>query len=589
MVMKSSIADKKKQSAFKLIAFILPFIFLTLLELVLRLSGYGHDLSLFVVDTSHPDSYIMNKYVSARYFTNGANETIGNFEPFKIIKEKNTIRLFVLGESTTIGYPYMHNGSFHRWLTYRLNQMYPDCNFEIINLSLTAVNSYTVLDIAKELPAYKPDGILIYSGHNEYYGALGVGSTSSFSNSSWLIQALIRSKHLRIVQLLFNTIQTFNSKSKIKISQTLMERMVADQHIPYKSEKFKNGVAQFKSNIDETCRLFSARKIPVFISTLVSNEKDLRPLSSDLKEGDTSASSYYDKGLVSYGKSDTIMARYFFKRALEHDQLRFRAPEEMNLIISNATISYPGIYLVDTRKLFEKNSRGQILGNETILEHVHPNLSGYALMSEAFYSVLKSHSILPTSPEFEMSLSQLKHQMPLPAVDSLFGVYSVRELEKKWPFNYSRKEQTAPITFEERIAMAMISQHLPWNEAMDKLMTYYEKNNDPIHELKVAEAVALEYPQDMAFYAIAGKLNARQSNVSKAINYYHRAFLIQPSMDLAKALFTLELKDGHPEKAGLYVNYALTIKPDNQSLLKAQQVIRHMTELQMKRSTLTVK
>jgi Tfp pilus assembly protein PilF len=35
----------------------------------------------------------------------------GNSEPFKKIKDENTCRIFVLGESTTIGYPYFHNGS----------------------------------------------------------------------------------------------------------------------------------------------------------------------------------------------------------------------------------------------------------------------------------------------------------------------------------------------------------------------------------------------------------------------------------------------------------------------------------------------
>ncbi|SDD34656.1 GDSL-like Lipase/Acylhydrolase family protein [Mucilaginibacter pineti] len=527
----------------------------------------------------------MNRYVSERYFTDGANATIGNFELFKIRKAKNTIRLFVLGESTTIGYPYMHNGSFHRWLSYRLAQMYPDWNFEIINLSLTAVNSYTVLDLAKELPNYEPDGILIYSGHNEYYGALGVGSTSKLGNSPWLIQTLIGLKHLRVVQLIFNTMRGLSGKGKTDTSQTLMERMAADQHIPYGSEKFNNGIAQFKTNINEVCRLFSVKEIPVFISNLVSNEKDLQPLNSYMKEAETSAKSYYDKGAAAYRISDTLAAKRLFIKAAAHDQLRFRAPEQMNEIISNAASRYAGVYLVDTRKIFEEHSQGHILGNETILEHVHPNLLGYSLMSEVFFSALKIHHILPADPQFQMSLRQLQDQMPLTAVDSLFGTYSVVELKKAWPFQETTIKHPIPNTFEGEIAMAMIKKRLPWNEAMDRLMNFYEHKKDQKHELKVAEAVVLEYPQDAGFCAAAGKLYALQSNLNKAINYFHRAFVLEPSMDLARVLFALEIKNRQPEKAENYINYALTVNPDNQILLNAQAIVKQLIHLEQARRT----
>ena len=102
----------------------------------------------------------------------------------KKMKDDSTLRIFVLGESTTIGYPFFHNGSFHRWLQYRLMHTFPDRQFEIINLSLTAVNSYTVLGFAKELIRYKPDAVLIYTGHNEFYGTLGVGSSSRIGSST---------------------------------------------------------------------------------------------------------------------------------------------------------------------------------------------------------------------------------------------------------------------------------------------------------------------------------------------------------------------------------------------------------------------
>src|SRR5579859_3968163 len=73
---------------------------------------------------------------------------------------------------------------------------------EIINVSLTAVNSYTVLGFAREVVKQEPDAVLIYTGHNEFYGALGVASTSRLGSTPWLINTLLWLRQWRLFQLL---------------------------------------------------------------------------------------------------------------------------------------------------------------------------------------------------------------------------------------------------------------------------------------------------------------------------------------------------------------------------------------------------
>ena len=169
--------SKKRLLLFRLIGFLIPVFILVVLEIILRLCNYGYDYSLFKEDSADRNYLVMNQDASKKYFQSQSIAPTGNRELFKKIKDSNTTRIFVLGESTTIGYPYFHNGSFHRFLLYRLMHTMPDKNFEIINVSLTAVNSYTVLGFAKQLMNYEPDAVLIYTSHNEYYGAPGVGST----------------------------------------------------------------------------------------------------------------------------------------------------------------------------------------------------------------------------------------------------------------------------------------------------------------------------------------------------------------------------------------------------------------------------
>src|ERR1700761_7723722 len=138
--------NRRRIWAFRGIAILLPLLFLAGVEGILRLCGYGRDTHLFVRYPDDPRYWVMNKYASERYFSDTVNETRGTIEPFAVEKPEHTFRVFVLGESTTAGYPYFHNGAFHRWLKFRLMHDHPDWHFEIVNCSLTAVNSYTVLD-----------------------------------------------------------------------------------------------------------------------------------------------------------------------------------------------------------------------------------------------------------------------------------------------------------------------------------------------------------------------------------------------------------------------------------------------------------
>src|SRR3984957_12308696 len=269
--------------AFRIIAILLPFLLLGLLELSLRLFHYGYDTSLFIEAPGNKDYLIFNPDASRRYFTDQLNATSGNREPFRKVKEAGTLRIFVLGESTTIGYPYFHNGSFHRWLQYRLMRSFPDKKLEIVNISLTAVNSYTVLGFAREVVNYEPDAILIYTGHNEYYGALGVGSTNRLGSSPALINTLLWLRQFRVVQLLtqvYSKIAHLFSAGPTKAGKTRMELMVGDQQIGYGSPLFDLGLRQFKTNMGKTLELFHRQGIPVFLSNVVSNLRDQQPFVS---------------------------------------------------------------------------------------------------------------------------------------------------------------------------------------------------------------------------------------------------------------------------------------------------------------------
>jgi tetratricopeptide (TPR) repeat protein len=549
---------------FRIIAIVLPFLFLLMLEGALRLFHYGYDAALFIEAPGNSDYLVFNPAASRRYFTDQLNATTGNREPFRKVKEPGTLRFFVLGESTTIGYPYFHNGSFHRWLQYRLMREFPDRKLEIINVALTAVNSYTVLGFAKEVVHYEPDAVLIYVGHNEYYGALGVGSTNKLGGNPALVNTLLWLRQFRVAQLFAQVVgrvgRLFSSGAS-KAGKTRMELMVGDQQIPYGSPLFERGIAQFRTNMDKTLAIFHNEGIPVFISNVVSNLKDQAPFIGD------SATTDYGQAMQAWDKGDYGTAKVDFIRAKEQDALRFRAPEAINTIIGELTRKYDNTHLVDTRAAFEAASDHGIIGNSLLLEHVHPNLMGYALLSDVFYQALRQQGLIPAAPDpaSAESFRKLLRDMPITRVDSLAGAYKIDNLKNNWPFNHSGHDAGPPsratwhlATEEEDLAYAVAFEHLPWEEAMRQLYDYYSKTEDWAKAATVMEALCLEHPEETSWDTKTAMLLGKLKDNEKAIFYFRQAFNLEPSFDKARYLFVLCLEQDRPAEAIPYLDYAIS-------------------------------
>jgi tetratricopeptide (TPR) repeat protein len=615
--------NMKKTLLFKIIAIVLPFIFIFLAEVSLRVFKYGNNFDLFVESPLTLGYIVFNPHASEKYFPDKKFATFGNSEFFKKKKDANTLRFFVLGESTSIGYPYFHNASFHRWLLYRLMHTYPDKNFEIINLSLTAVNSYTIKGFAKEIIDYEPDAVLIYVGHNEYYGALGVGSTQSIGGSTELVDFILKLRTLKTVQLATDTYQKTAKlfhRNDIHSDATRMEMMVGKQQIPFQSELYKRGIDQFRTNMTETLSILNKNKIPVFFSNLIYNEKDLVPfISADvddakypgfstkyklglkaLGKGDSLAAfdllsdanhifsghagCNYKLGQLKYAKGDFVQAKSYFVHAKEMDELRFRAPEELNKVIENLCNQFSNTHLVDTKTRFENFAENKILGENLLTDHVHPNLTGFALMSDAFYKSMKSEKMFPEA-ENEISLAQLKQEMPISEVDSLSGVFSIHNLKSHWPYNDPRYKYELPVrTIEERLADKLSRKKIEWLVANDSLYAYYMDNHQLGKAAKISEALVLENTQDPAFYEKAAMLNGELKNYDKALFYFKKSFGLAPTFEKAKYLFVIYLKIDKPTESIPFLYYAIENNTSGLNLNPIKTSVETIIQLQKKLS-----
>ncbi len=617
----SKVPSKKRIILFKGISIVLiPLLILLVVEGLLRVFNYGHNFDLFIEYKGNKDYLVFNPDASKKYFTDQVIATRGNNELFKKKKDDNTIRIFILGESTTIGYPFFHNGSFHRWLQYRLTHTYPDKNFEIINLALTAVNSYTVLGFAKEVVNYEPDAVLIYTGHNEYYGALGAASTQSLGSNPRVINLLLGLRDLRLAQLIINVYEgtkTAVAGTGSHADESRMQLMVAQQEIPYQSDLYEKGVAQFQSNMNDIFNLFSKKHIALFVSNLVSNEKDLKPFISfkadsvkfpGFKSNFTSGVSAFEKGdfkaaneylikadqsfnasalcnyylgQLAYKQNDFSQAKKYFEKAKDLDGLRFRAPEQFNKILAQLSAKYPDVHMVDSRAAFEKNADHDIIGDGLTVDHVHPNLKGYAIMSDMFYNGLKQSGLFSSYSGNEMTFKQLLDKMPGNKVDSLAGIYRILNLKKRWPYNDPHAGDSIKIeTKEQTLAYDLAFKNIKWSNIMDDLYQYHINNHDLLKARSVLENLILEYPADADLYERIAMLSGALKDVEGTLFNFKKSFNLSPSYDKARYLFVNYLKLDKPADAITYIDYAVNNSPSNLNLSPVKSYTEQIIQLQ---------
>jgi tetratricopeptide (TPR) repeat protein len=538
---------------FRVIAISLPILFFILFELFLSLAGYGYDLSLFKEYTKDSRFLVLNDKIGLKYFSNEEDTRVGAHEIFLKEKTDNTYRIFILGASSSYGFPYNLTTTFNRSIKYQLMHLFPYINFEVINLSITAVNSYTLVDFAKKLEDYNPDMILVYAGHNEYYGALGVGSTSKVGQNRKFIQFVLKTRHLKLTQLFRNMFMKINANkpdAELRESKPLMERMAAMQSIPFNSSAYHQGIKQYHDNMDELCSIFSDLDIPVLFSTIVSNEKDLIPLRSLETQKDSSANYQYELANKAYSEGDFALAKQKYALAKELDILRFRAPAQINETIKLLCEKYDNVYLVDAEELVRNQNEHNIMGKQVILEHVHPNLFGHRLISFAYIETLKNNQLISENWPSEEALTSIKKQIPYTLVDSIRAEYITVMMKEGWPFYIPIPEDYKfGGSFEEDLAYEFSKLNVTWTEMTNQLRQHYYKNRNFIELRKLLELQSTVDSYNADINMDAGGVNGVLNNHQKAAYYFKRAYTLKPDTTNAFNLAVTYLKLDKPEKA----------------------------------------
>ena len=409
--------QSKKNTLFYMMAFFVPILILIGAEILLRFTS-GYQVKTLVKPINNHNTAILNVNYFDRYFTS-FNPSF-SIAPFSNPRDPSAIRILSFGGSSMAGYPYSHHFSPSALLEINLKKTFPNTKFEIINTSVTAFNSFGIVDITTRMEELNPDIILIYAGHNEFYGALGSASASGISTSSFVRRAYLDLYSIALFQYGYQLYNT-QTAEPIKLANrgTTMSRLMTSADIPLNESLFNQTMSDFHENLLSIYEYASRDEIPIVIATVVSNLKDQSPMGENIE-----AINFKYQADSTFAAGNVDLARDLYKLARDFDPIRFRAPSEINSIIRKFAQNTSS-YLVDIEQSFRNECDSGIEDASCFTDHLHPNYSGYTHIAQEFYNVLfpiieqrlnysnslKSGFVIPEMDPLEMRLADINIQI----------------------------------------------------------------------------------------------------------------------------------------------------------------------------------
>lgn len=397
-----------------------PLILLLLVELALRLSGYGHSTAFFIPSAELPGKWTENSAFGWRFFPQNIARA-----PLPMVIEKakapDRIRIIVLGESAARGEP-EPAFSFSRMLEILLREQFPERKFEIINTGVTAINSHAILPIARDVASLSADFWVVYMGNNEFVGPFGPGTVFGARSSSLpMLRASLALKSTRLGQALLGIRGGLHGNDSPAAWEGL--EMFTRNLLPPDDPRLEGVYRCFHRNLEDILDIARDNSGQVLLCTVGVNLADGAPFASahrasvrsDITNG-FARDLVQVRGLLqqnraqdafpvldrlakadgSYAEVSFLMgrallasgraaeARGWLQKACDEDALKFRADSRLNTLIRHvAGRSGERVQLVDIEAELAKANTNGIPGDDLFLEHVHPTFEGNYQIAQA--------------------------------------------------------------------------------------------------------------------------------------------------------------------------------------------------------------
>ena len=359
-----------------------------------------------------------------------------------------------------------------------------------------------------------------------------------------------------------------------KPTSTLMERMVGEQTIPYSSPVYKLGRDQYQNNLRDIAKTLAENGVRMLISDLVSNVRDMPPFVSVESDSFPSAEAVYAEAQMLERQGDFTAARKKFLLAKDLDGLRFRATEDFNAVIRAVAAEFE-VPVVPVKQYFEDASPNGMVGNNLMLEHLHPQAEGYFLMADAFFDAMRVNGFINDvwdsramkPPEY------YRQNWGFTDLDRSYADIRIRILKGNWPFIPKSAPNRAlidyrPGTKADSIALKVwLEKDVNLERGHVELAEFYEKQHNYSFAFEEYRALTCLTPFNSSAYLHAADMLIKARELSSAVGYLKSSLELGETAFANKWLGQILLDEGRTDSALTYLESAGKMTPSDPQLI----------------------
>ncbi|MCK4509928.1 MAG: tetratricopeptide repeat protein, partial [Desulfuromonadales bacterium] len=513
---------------------------------------------------------------------------------FAVPKPDGIFRIFCLGGSTTLGYPYPAEFAWTASLERRLTRLFPKRQVEVINLGGTSYGSSRTLAVLRGILDYQLDMVIVATGDAEFVeDSFRVAVSRPAPAVSWL-HGLYLSRVLKQVLPEKESARLVVDAEDRSAAGFLFTPVVAGTVYQVDNGRRSVVMAALGENLSAMTEIASKAGVPMMLATLPANvaswppdpDSSLPPepalrrrwqkhiavaeqlatfgnfqgaigeYAAAAKLWSGNATVCYEYGQLLIRMEQFEEARAMLLRALDLDPTPVRANAIVNQSIRVAA-AQAGILLADTVRTLENLSSHGLIGEELILDYAHPTPRGHVEIARAvLQTFLTKGSGWSIGDVQEVSvhqteLARLVTEKPVINAGLSFALGQV--------FERKGLMEKAADMYRQAISQGYQGPFPTYN--LSRLLTMQGRYAEA---LSLAAPLVNQYPGWKEPYGLLGYLQQQLGNAPAALDWYQRA-IHAGDLDprLYASLAAVELATGQSAQARLTLEKGLLKHPDN--------------------------
>ena len=456
---------------------LLPFLALELALVILDvanpsladdpLSGFSQSGRLFELD-QRDEVY---RTATARGLFFGDQE-------FAAEKPEDGFRVFCLGGSTVRGRPFTTESSFTRWLDLELADRSEGRTIEAVNCGGLSYASYRLRPIVAEVLRYRPDLIVVATGHNEFLEDRSYrGLKDRNAAVAWLED---RAMSLRTVTWCRRWLQSDEPEKQSEGPEEVQARLDEQRGFAsyFRDAEWQDEVvSQYVESLKAMIAACRRAEVPLVLVRLGSNLRDCPPFKSEHRDGITPGElstwqaamdagvvatdeRRFDQALMAFREAEEIddqfalvawrIARTLdrlgrseeaataYRRARDLDICPLRMITRLDKSLQRVA-SQSGTPLVDAAGAIEADSDDGLPGSDWYVDHVHPTLRGHQRIAELLVEEIGRGGWLELSAAATAARVRLNRRRHFRRLGPVFFSNGSRRVE--WLENWARRQR----------------------------------------------------------------------------------------------------------------------------------------------------